>query len=87
MIAKLLTPEEVEVIKDIKKSYEESIKEDTTGRYINKRDKDIELYLRSIGYPERLAEYLKDKWYIKFLRKIFNRGKKDESSEKNNTRK
>lgn len=75
MNAKLLTAEEIEVIQDIRKDYNEK-----DPKSVRKRDEDIELYLRSIGYPDRLTEYLQNKWYIKILRKICNRGKKKNES-------
>ena len=67
----LLTSDEIAVIQDMRKDYDK--KDIRSARRI---DADIEIYLRSIGYPERLAEYMKDKWYIKLLRKICNRGKR-----------
>lgn len=69
MFYKFLTQEEKDHLKAIKEKYK--LPED---QY--KYEKDLEHYLNEIHYEDRLAEYLKDKWYIKLIKWIQSRRKK-----------
>ena len=71
MFYKFLTKEEKENLRAIKRNY--PMPEDQ-GRY----EQALKRYLEEINYEERLANYLKDKWYIKLIRWFTNRKKSKE---------
>ena len=66
---KILTKEERDHLRKLKKDYKNN-----KAIY----EKQVEDYLYNIKFNDRLATYLKDKWYIKLL-KIFLNKKKDKT--------
>jgi hypothetical protein len=67
MFYKVLTPEELNYLTNLKRTY---------GNDRVSYEKEVEKYLEDIRYEDRLVEYLSDKWYMKALQKICNRKKK-----------
>ena len=63
------TAEEHTTLDQLKRQYEN--KEITKDEYYDM----TENYLSESDVPERIGEWLKDKWYIKLLRKIVNKKK------------
>ena len=67
---KILTKEEIAELQRIKSVYDIP-----SFRKIYERK--VREYLEQINYEERLAEYLKDKWYIKLLKFFFGNKTKE----------
>lgn len=71
-LSKLLTKEEAEELRKLK---------DECGNDELLYEKLSEEYLTSIHFDDRLADYLKDKWYIKLLKWIIGKEKRNKVKE------